>query len=217
MPSRPPVKPDAPDLPDELRTVAARQLGELDIEAIKLEKTDFAGQTGSSLRIDQSWLQQVDLADATVKAGLLTDVVVAGGSWANARLPDTRLRRVTARNVRMTGLDLSGVELEDVTFVECQMDLAAFRKATLKRVRFERCKLDEVDFSGAELSSVVFVESSLQRSSWAEAHLFRCEMRGSDITGAVNPECLRGLRMPWEDVLASAAVFAAASGIEIVD
>ena len=197
--------------------MVVRQLAGLEIEAVRIEKADLSGQTGSGIRIDQVRLNQIDIAGATMKAGLLTDVAVTGGNWANAQLQETRFRRVSFRNVRMTGIDLSGVELEDATFVDCQLDLAASRKAKLKRVRFERCKLDEADFSGAELSSVAFVDSSLKRSSWAEAHLFRCEARSSDITGAVNPECLRGLRMPWEDVLASAAVFAAATGIEIVE
>jgi len=42
-------------------------------------------------------------------------------------------------------------------------------------------------------------------------------MRGTDISGAGNPERLRGVRMPWPDVLASAGVLAAAVGIEVVD
>jgi hypothetical protein len=44
----------------------------------------------------------------------------------------------------------------------------------------------------------------------------RSEMRGCDITGAVSPERLRGVRMP-RDVIGAAAELAAAVGVEIID
>jgi hypothetical protein len=42
-------------------------------------------------------------------------------------------------------------------------------------------------------------------------------LRGVDRAGAGDPECLRGVRMPWSDVVNAAAELAAALGIEIVD
>ena len=57
----------------------------------------------------------------------------------------------------------------------------------------------------------------MTRAVWAEAVLTRCEIRETDISGAGNPERLRGVRMPWTDVLSAAGVLAAAAGIEIVE
>jgi len=42
-------------------------------------------------------------------------------------------------------------------------------------------------------------------------------VRGVDLSGAGNPEYLRGVRMPWADVVNAAAELAEAVGIEIVD
>lgn len=77
--------------------------------------------------------------------------------------------------------------------------------------------MDEVDFYGADLQSVMFVDCVMTRAVWAEATLTRCEMRGTDISGAGNPERLRGVRMPLPDALNSVSEVAAAAGIEILD
>jgi uncharacterized protein YjbI with pentapeptide repeats len=117
----------------------------------------------------------------------------------------------------MTGVDLSLGSLKDVSFTDCRADLASLRFAKLERVLFERCRLEEIDFYGAELASVMFLRCVMTRAVWAEATLTRCEMRDTDIGEAGNPERLRGVRMPWPDVINSAGVLAAAAGIEIVE
>ena len=136
---------------------------------------------------------------------------------SNVRTAALRVRRSAFTGVRMTGSDLAGSILEDVRFLDCRLDLAFFGTARLSRVRFERCRLDEVDFTEASLSSVAFVDCTLRGSVWTEASLTACELRGSDIAGAVHVERLRGVRMPVADVLAAATDLAAALGIEIVD
>ena len=45
----------------------------------------------------------------------------------------------------------------------------------------------------------------------------RVEVRGCDLTGLRGVEALRGVRMPWGDVLENASLFATVLGIEIVD
>jgi uncharacterized protein YjbI with pentapeptide repeats len=178
---------------------------------------DFSGATASEVRLDGCRLAQVDLTGTVIPQALFQDAVVVGGSWANMRTQKMRMRRVSFAGVRLTGATLASASLEDAVFTDCRIDLASFRSATLNRVRFERCRLDEIDFGGAKLTSVEFIDCVLVKALWTEATLTRCEMRGSDISGAGNPERLRGVRMPWPDVLASAAVLAAAVGVEIID
>jgi uncharacterized protein YjbI with pentapeptide repeats len=189
----------------------------LELEGVLLRRADVAGQVASDVRLDQCRVTDVDLTGTQLVRPLLQDVVVAGGTWANLRTSDLRARRADLRNVRMTGADLSSAELEDVRFSDCRIDLASLRFARLSRVSFERCRLDEIDFTGATLESVRFTDCVLVKALWADATLTRCEMRGTDISGSGNPERLRGVRMPWMDVLASAGELAAAAGVEIVD
>jgi uncharacterized protein YjbI with pentapeptide repeats len=127
------------------------------------------------------------------------------------------MRRVAFKGVRMTGADLAYSSLDDVSFVDCRLDLAFLVDAKLNRVRFEKCRLDEMDFTNCNLTSVAFEDCSMPRSVWTEVFLVNCEMRGSDISGAAHLERLRGVRMPAGDVVAAAQEFATALGIEIVD
>jgi uncharacterized protein YjbI with pentapeptide repeats len=213
-----PVAPDEPDLPEA--PAAARPVGRLDglvLEDGALSRTDFRGQAANDLRFDRCRLSAVALADVEAPRALLQDVLAVGGDWANLRVRDARLRRVSLSNLRLTGADFSGVSFEDVRLRDCRVDLASFRFTTLSRVVFDGCRLDEADFSGARLESVAFVGCSLVRSAWADATLQRCELRASDLSGAGNPERLRGLRMPWADVVAAAAELAKAAGISIVE
>jgi uncharacterized protein YjbI with pentapeptide repeats len=216
--SKPPSQPEAPDLPQQfLPASAGARLNQLSLEGSLLERVDFAGQRASDVRIDQCRLVAVDLSGGELFQPLLQDTVVFAGSWANLRTKEMRLRRAELRSVRMTGVDLSGALLEDVVFDDCRIDLGSFAFAKLSRVAFRSCRLDEVDFSGAKLQSVSFIDCVLVKALWTEAKLTRCEMRGSDLSGSGSPQYLKGVRMSWPDVLASAGVLAAAVGIEIVE
>jgi uncharacterized protein YjbI with pentapeptide repeats len=192
-------------------------LDQFALEGSSLERADFSSQIAADVRIEQCRLAHVDLTGTQVSRAFMQDDLIVAGSWANVRVEEMRLRRVAFKDVRMTGANLASASVEDVTFSGCRIDLGSFRFAKLTRVSFQRCRLDEIDFSGAELVSVAFTDCVLIKAMWSDATLTRCEIRGSDISGAGNPERLRGVRMPWADVLASAGELAAAAGVEIVD
>jgi uncharacterized protein YjbI with pentapeptide repeats len=69
--------------------------------------------------------------------------------------------------------------------------------ARLQSVRFEGCDLTGADFSDARFE--------------------RCEVRGCMLDRIRGPASLRGVAMPWSDVVTAAATFADALGIEILD
>jgi hypothetical protein len=60
-------------------------------------------------------------------------------------------------------------------------------------VRFHDCELTETDFRGATLR--------------------RCEARGSELQSLRGVERLRGLSMPWAEIVANADIWADALGI----
>jgi len=182
-----------------------------------LRRIDLSASTAADIRLAECRLDDVDLGGSDLIRPTLEDVVVVGGSWANATIREARFRRVAFQGVRVTGADFASGSLKDVSFTDCRVDLASFRFTSLQHVLFDRCRLDEIDFYGAALESVTFRRCVMPNGVWAEATLTRCEMREVDISGSVNPERLRGVRMPWPDVLSAAGVLAAAAGVEIVD
>lgn len=137
--------------------------------------------------------------------------------WANARAPRLSAERVELRRCRLTGAELAESTLRDVAFDECRIDLAGLRHARLERVVFRDCRMGECDFYGATLKDVLFERCELREATLSAVKLERVELRGCDLTAARGAEALRGARMPWNDVIENAALFASIAGIEIVD
>lgn len=149
--------------------------------------------------------------------GDLTDVAVLNADWANQRASRLELRRVEARQCRMTGAELGEASLTDAVFDDCRLDLTGLRFAKLERVVFRDCQMTECDFYEASFKDVLFERCTLREATFSAVTLERVELRGCDLAGAHGVESLRTARMPWNDVLASASVFATALGIEILD
>jgi uncharacterized protein YjbI with pentapeptide repeats len=147
----------------------------------------------------------------------LTDVVVRDADWANRRVARASLLRVELHTVRLTGADLAESTFRDVRFVGCRLDLAAARLATFERVVFSDCRLEELDFYGSRLDDVLFERCVLREATISGVTAKRVELRGCDLAGLRGAEALRGMRMPWNDVLENAPLFAGVIGIEILD
>ncbi len=213
----PPLAPRSPEIPpalDELEQGDA-PLGGLRLERVEL-RGDLSERAAPDLRLSESRLAAVDLSGVEAAGLTLADVVVAGGSWSNARAVRGSLTRVELADVRATGVDFTEVELRDVVFQGCRLDLSSFRFATLARVSFLDCRLEEADFHGATLSSVRFERCGLTAASFENASFGRSELRDCELEGLAGVAQLAGVRMPWPDVVQIAGLLAEAAGIEIV-
>jgi uncharacterized protein YjbI with pentapeptide repeats len=117
----------------------------------------------------------------------------------------------------LTGSELAEAKLSDVTFDDCRLDFVNFRFASLERVVFRDCRMDECDLYEASLKDVLLERCQLPEATLTSATFRRVELRGCSLDGLIGVESLRGSRMPLQDVLANAPMFAAAAGIEIID
>lgn len=147
----------------------------------------------------------------------LVDVAVADRDWANERAVRFEARRVELRQCRFTGAELAEAVVVDASFVDCRLDLAGLRHGRLERVVFRDCRMAECDLYGASLRDVLFERCELREATFSEVSIERVELRGCELEGLRGAEALRGARMPWNDVLANAALFATVTGIEIVE
>jgi uncharacterized protein YjbI with pentapeptide repeats len=151
-----------------------------------------------------------------LEAGL-TDVVVRDADWANRRVARATILRTELHTVRLTGADLAESTFRDVRFVGCRLDLAAARLSKFERVIFSDCRLEELDLYGAQLNDVLFERCVLREATISNVTSRRVELRACDLAGLRGAEALRGMRMPWNDALENAPLFAGVVGIEIVD
>lgn len=137
--------------------------------------------------------------------------------WSTRREIRFSARRVEVVRGRLTGVQFPESTLIDVTFAECRADLASFRFAKLERVVFRDCRLEEADFYGAVLEDVVFERCDLRLATVEGVKVTRVELRGCNLEGLQGGGALRGVRMPWSDVVGNAPLFAQALGIDIID
>ena len=107
--------------------------------------------------------------------------------------------------------------IRDTVLSDCRIDLSSFAATRLDQVVFERFLLMQVDLQEASLRAVRFVDCDLSEADVTQAHFDRCELRGCTIDGMRGAERLRGIAMPWEDIVASVGTFAAAVGVTILD
>jgi uncharacterized protein YjbI with pentapeptide repeats len=154
--------------------------------------------------------------EPNLEAGL-TDVVVRDADWANRKVPRVVVSRVELHTVRLTGADLAESAFRDVRLVGCRLDLAAARLSTFERVVFTDCRMEELDLYGSQLSDVLFERCVLREATISGVKSKRVELRGCNLTGLRGAEALRGMRMPWDDVLENAPLFAGVVGVDIVD
>jgi len=117
----------------------------------------------------------------------------------------------------LTGAELREAQLSDVSFIDCRLDLVGLRFAKLERVVFRDCRMSECDFYESSLKDVLFERCQLREATFTAVSAQRIELRGCDLTGLRGIEALKNARMPWNDVLENAPLFASALDIEIID
>ena len=209
------------------RTVEADRLSAFDLGAgglhdeLELEAVHVTGASPeaaiANLELDVAHLDAVDLAGARLPRLALRNCRLTGGDLANVAVRGGVAERCAFEQVRLTGLSWHEGVLRDVSFHGCRIDLASFAATRLERVRFESCSLAHSDLQDARLAAVAFEDCDLHEIDLSGARLSAgCELRGCVLDGARGVERLRGARMPYVDVLAAAATFAGALGIEIL-
>jgi uncharacterized protein YjbI with pentapeptide repeats len=125
------------------------------------------------------------------------------------------MRRVQIQGSRLVGFGLAGGTIEDLLVVDSTLALASLAFSKLRNVVFERVDLAEASFMEARLEGVEFIDCKLVGADFRGAKQKRCAIRGTPIDGILGTDWLKGVLMPWGDVLASAPALATALGIII--
>jgi uncharacterized protein YjbI with pentapeptide repeats len=171
-------------------------------------------------RPDEDELERMadaDLSGRTSKGWRLHDVVIERGNLANLVAREPAINRVELAGVRLTGVQWTRGRIADTVFRDCRIDLATFAGTTFERTTFEDCLLAQAEFREALLRSVRFDRCDLTDADLAGVRIDRCELRGCTLDGLAGVERLRGAAMPWDDIVGSAGLLAAALGIRALD
>jgi uncharacterized protein YjbI with pentapeptide repeats len=214
------IAPEAPRVPGDLEPGsfegAAVESGD---EWRRVQLTDVAAPELAvpSLRFEESRLDRFDLSGGRLAHLSLSDVELEGCNLANAEVRGGSAWRAWIARSRLTGVSWTEGMVRDVVLSDCRIDLSSFAATRLEQVVFERCLLMQADFQEANLRAVRFVECDLTEADLMGARFERCELRGCTIDGIRGADRLRGVAMPWEDIVASVGTFAAAVGVTVLD
>jgi uncharacterized protein YjbI with pentapeptide repeats len=205
----------APDLPELEEVPLAAEAGTIDLSGA-LVTGDGSAARAARVRVRESELRSVVLEPGNVPGLTLSDVIMRDCGLSNVDAREGRLTRVEVHRSQLVGFDVTRGDVRDLRVIDSSLQLASFASATLRNVVFERVNLAEASFMHASLASVVFVDCHLEGADFRQAKLAAgCAIRGASLDGVLGVESLRGLRMPWPDMLASAGALAAALGIDV--
>jgi uncharacterized protein YjbI with pentapeptide repeats len=206
----------SPDLPELTAVKWAGDTAELDLSgALVARDGEQEAVAVRRVRVRESELRGVVLAAGTAAGLSLVDARLDGCGLSNVNGREGLMTRVEIRRSQLVGFGFDRGEVRDLRVVDSSLQLASFTSATLHNVVFERVNLAEASFMDARLEAVAFVDCRLEGTDFRDARLSGCAIRGTSLDGVLGVESLRGLRMPWADVLSSAGALAAALGITI--
>jgi uncharacterized protein YjbI with pentapeptide repeats len=168
-------------------------------------------------RIAEARLAGISLAGERRPGLALLDCFVHDCDLANLDAHGARMRRVEIVGGRLTGCSLSEATLTDVSLTNCRADLVAFAMGSLERVLFTSCNLSQADFQQGRLRHVVFEDCDLEGADLSNTRFEAVEMRGCRLAGVRGAGNLRGVGMPWSDIVENAELFASACGVAVLD
>ncbi|HEX4692636.1 MAG TPA: pentapeptide repeat-containing protein [Solirubrobacteraceae bacterium] len=157
-------------------------------------------------RVGTEPLKRFSLLDCRLERCDLAGLQAREASWV----------RVVVTGSRLTGADLAGGRLQDVTFRDCRMDLASFAGARMERVSFERCDLRESDLGEARLHDVRLAGCDLTSAYVADASCSRTELRDGTYEDLRGIGGLKGCSLAWPDLMALAPALAAQAGMRLI-
>jgi uncharacterized protein YjbI with pentapeptide repeats len=186
-------------------------------EEVELVDTALPGIDARALGFMEARFERVDLSGAKLPNLFLSECELDRCDLSNAVAHAGSMRRVTCAGGRLTGMRWTSGEVRDTKFADCRADLASFERTGLSSVVFEDCNLRDADFRAARMEAVAFRRCDLTGADISGARLGGCSMEGCQIDGLTGVDRLRGVAMPWPDILAAAGVFAGEIGVRLLD
>jgi uncharacterized protein YjbI with pentapeptide repeats len=205
-----------PDLPDDMRaTTNASALFEpnaISITESLIEGAQMESRTAASLHMEFSILKRVSFANSTLNSMLWKDVRLENCDLANLQLRGMTLVRVEFINCRMTGFRAGEADCQDVLISEGDQRYSQFRFSHFQSSEFDTCNFEDADFYGTDLSGSRFRKCNLRNAEMGKVKLVDADLRGSVVEGMqLNAEDIRGAVVD----LSQAMLFAPLLGIRI--
>jgi len=212
--SLPVAAPILPEL-DRLELPNGGALDELVLSEALVEHHGSDAITTRRIRVQESELRGLSLGEGAATELVLRDACLRDCDLSNIRVRRGEIRRAEIVSSRLVGFGLSEGKIEDLRVLGGTMMLSSLAHSSLRHVVFENVNLHEASFLETRLTSVSFEGCDLTGADFRGARLKECTIRGTSLDTVVGVESLRGLTMPWPDLVGSVQALAAALGIAV--
>lgn len=168
------------------------------------------------LEVSDSHFERCSLAGSSWRKPDWSNVGLSHSDLANMTHLETSWRRVDLEQCRLTGLQLPGGVLSDVTVRGCTGSLINLRQAKIRRSSFTDCQLTQFDLGEAVLEDVRFTRCDLSAAQFSGLRASRVRFEDCTFTGASGMAQLRGTQISGGDPTALADAFAESLGIDLI-
>jgi hypothetical protein len=207
----------APDLPAELDGVGIEAIGDGALDMVHVNGESQAART-DTLEASECVIERVVFTGTDFRVFDVGDVVFRNCDLSAVTLPErSRLHRVRFEGCRGSGMNMSGIAMSEVEFVDGRYDLATFRMSKLDRVFFTSLQAPEIDFYSATLNNCGLLNCELRGMSIEQASLDRVALFGSTLDDLRGADRLSGAYVAPDQLISLAQILANSLGIGVVD
>lgn len=163
----------------------------------------ISGDSLHGVTFDECSFSDCKLVECTFDKCAFIDCKLKESVLSTINPIDSRFLRPQFSTCKVMGFDWSKTgKLQDLSFVDCQIDYSNFSSLALPRTRVIRCSAKEVRFVEADLSDSIFTDSDLQGSTFFKTNLSRADLKGAkNYEIDVGNNVIKGARFSLPDVL----------------
>lgn len=135
------------------------------------------------LRISDSVLDRVSLADTVIAAARWTDIHFLHCDFSNAVFHALEARRVEFTDCRLTGVKAVRCKFQDVLFAHCDLRYTDLSDGVVETCEFVSSHLGEAVLGGTRFTASTFQDSHLDRADLGRSVWRETDLRGTSIAG----------------------------------
>jgi uncharacterized protein YjbI with pentapeptide repeats len=179
-------------------------------------EASFSG-AAADCEVVGSRLQGVRLTGAVLERLRLIDVELDDCELSGVLLEDASFVRVRFTRCRLSGIVAAGLKAHDVSFADCRLDGANFRMAEWERSEWTGCDLTDGDCYAAKLGGCAFLACTLTRFELSKAVCRDLALHGSTLDGIRGADALGGCLIGPDQVVPLGIALVGALGIRVQD
>ena len=154
----------------------------------------YTGNDFSNSGLETGTYENCTFTNCTFIQSDLSEFQFQECTFVDCDLSMAKISSTAFRDVKFIGCKLLGLHFDEcntflleMSFDNCQLNLASFYKLSVKKTVFKNCILHEVDFAEADLSQSQFLNCDLSGAIFDNTNLEKSDFRTS-INYSINPQ-----------------------------